>query len=88
MNCSSLKHSGSETNILSLDDVRAHIGPMMRSPRRLLMVRAPMSPPSPLAHHWATPTYRSIHSTQAALHIIKSTSKHEQLKLSKTDLST
>jgi hypothetical protein len=31
-----LKHSGSETKILPLDDTRVHIGPMMRSPRRLL----------------------------------------------------
>jgi hypothetical protein len=29
MKCSSFKHSGSETKILSLGDTRARIGPMM-----------------------------------------------------------
>jgi hypothetical protein len=28
MKCSGLKHSGSETKILALDDTRARIGPM------------------------------------------------------------
>jgi hypothetical protein len=32
MKCASLKHSGSETKILSLNDARACIGPMMQEP--------------------------------------------------------
>jgi hypothetical protein len=72
----------------SLGEARARIGPMMRSPRLLLMGRAPMSPPSPLALHWATPTYHSSHSTRTALHTINPQAKAEQLKLSKTDPST
>jgi hypothetical protein len=63
MKCSSLKHRRSETKILSLDDAKARIGPMMRSPRLLLTGWAPKSPPSPQAHHWTTPTYHSSHNT-------------------------
>jgi hypothetical protein len=40
MKCSSLKHSGSETKIVSLDDTRVRIDPKMRSPRLLLTGRA------------------------------------------------
>jgi hypothetical protein len=61
MKCSSWKHSGSKTKILALDDTRACIGPMMQNPRLLLMGRAPKSPPSPQARHWATPI---CHSSQ------------------------
>jgi hypothetical protein len=68
MMCLSLKHSGSETKILPLSDTRAHISPMMRSPRLLLTGRAPMSPPNPRARHWATPNCHSSHSTLASLH--------------------
>jgi hypothetical protein len=75
MKCSSLKHSGSETKILALDETRARIGPTMRSPRRLLMGWAPISPSNPRAHHWATQTCHNIRSIQASLHIIKFTSK-------------
>jgi hypothetical protein len=56
MKCSSLKHSGSETKILSLGDTRARIGPMMQSPRLLLTGWAPKSLSSPRAHHWVTLT--------------------------------
>jgi hypothetical protein len=50
MKCSSLEHSGSKTKILALDDTRARIGPMMRSPRLLLTGHTPKSP-SPHSHH-------------------------------------
>jgi hypothetical protein len=75
MKCSSLKHSGSETKILTLGDTRARIGPKMRSPRLLLMGRAPKSLPTLWAHHWATPTYHSSHKTLATLHTIE---KHKK----------
>jgi hypothetical protein len=75
MKCSSLKHSGSKTKILSLDDTRARIGPMMQRPQLLFTGRAPKSLPSPRAHHWATPICHSSHNTQTSLHTIKSTSK-------------
>ncbi len=75
MKCSDLKHNGSETKILALDETRARIGPMMRSPRLLLTGRAPKSPPNPQARHWATPTCHNNHNTLASLHTIKSTSK-------------
>jgi hypothetical protein len=75
MKCSSFKHSGSETKILSLDNTRTRVSPMTQSPRLLLTGRAPKSPPNPRAHHWATSTYRNSHNTQAPLHTIKSTSK-------------
>jgi hypothetical protein len=75
MNCSSLKHSGSETKILALDDTRVRIVPMIRSPRLLLTERAPKSLLSPWAHHWATPIYYISRNTQASLHTIQSTSK-------------
>jgi hypothetical protein len=71
MKCSSLKHSGSETKILSLGDTRARIGPKMLSPRLLLMRWAPRSLPNPRAHHWATPICRSSHNTLASLHTIE-----------------
>jgi hypothetical protein len=71
MKCSSLKHSESETKILSLGDTRARIGPKMRSFRLLLTGRALMSPPNPQAHHWATPNYHNSHNTMAALHTIE-----------------
>jgi hypothetical protein len=51
MKCSSLKHNRSETKILALDDTMARIGPMMQSPRRLLMGPAPKSLLSPRARH-------------------------------------
>jgi hypothetical protein len=69
MKCSRLKHSGSETKTLSLDDTRARIGPKMRSPRLLLTGQAPMSLPNPRARHWATPNCHGSHSTLASLHI-------------------
>jgi hypothetical protein len=75
MKCSTLKHSGSETEILALGDTRARIDPMMQSPQLLLTGRAPKSPPSPRAHHWATPIYHSSRNTQSSLHTIRSTSK-------------
>jgi hypothetical protein len=75
MKCSSLKHSGRKTKILSLDDTRAHIGPKMWSPRLQLTGRAPKSPPSLRARHWATPNCHSSRNTQACLHTVKSTSK-------------
>jgi hypothetical protein len=75
MKCSSLKHSGNEIKILSLDDARARIGPMMQSPQLLLTGRAPKSPPNPRAHHWAILTCHSSHNTWAPLHTIKYTSK-------------
>jgi hypothetical protein len=70
MKCSSLKHSESEPKILSLDDASARIDPIMRSPRLMLMGRAPKSPPSPRAHHWATPTCHNSHNNRASLHTI------------------
>jgi hypothetical protein len=73
MKCSSLKHSGSETKILSLDDTRACIGPKMWSPRLLLTGRAPMSPRKPRSHHWATPNCHSSHNTLTSLHTIENT---------------
>jgi hypothetical protein len=71
MKCSNLKHSGSETKILTLDNARARIGPKMRSPRLLLTGWAPKSPPNPRAHHWATPTCHNSHNTLASLHTIE-----------------
>jgi hypothetical protein len=56
-------------------DIRARIGPMMRSPRLLVTGRAPKSPSNPRAHHWATLTCHSCHNTRASLHTIKSISK-------------
>jgi hypothetical protein len=64
----SFKHSKSETKILTLGDARAHIGPKMRSPQLLLTGRAPKSPPTPRAHHWATLTCHSNHKTLTSLH--------------------
>jgi hypothetical protein len=75
MNCSSFKHSGSETKILTLGDTRVRIGPKMRSPRLLLTGRAPKSLPIPRARHWATPTCHSNHKTLTSLHTIE---KHKQ----------
>jgi hypothetical protein len=70
MKCSSLKHSGSQTKILSLGDTRARIGPKLRSPRLLLTGQAPKSPPKLLVRHWATPNCHSSHNTLASLHTI------------------
>jgi hypothetical protein len=75
MKCLSLKHSGSETKILSLGDTRARIGPMMQSPWLLFTGQAPKSISSPRAHHWATPICHNNRNIQACLLIIKSTSK-------------
>jgi hypothetical protein len=75
MNCSSLKHIGIETKILALNDTRARIGPMMRSPRLLLTVRALKSLPSPWARHWATLICHNSHNTQTSLYAIQSISK-------------
>jgi hypothetical protein len=75
MKCSSFKHSGSETKILSLGDTRVIIGPKMRSPRLLLTGRTPMSPPNPWARHWVTLNCHSNHKTLTSLHTIEFTSK-------------
>jgi hypothetical protein len=75
MKCSTLKHGGSENKILPLDDARARIGPMMRSPRPLLTGWAPKSLFNPQARHWGTPTCHSSRNTQACLHTFKYTSK-------------
>jgi hypothetical protein len=76
MKCSSSKHCGSETKILSLGNTRARIRTKMPSPRLLVMGRAPKSAPNPQAHHWATPNCHSSHNTLTSLHTkIKSTSK-------------
>jgi hypothetical protein len=75
MKSSSLKHSRSETKILSLGDTRVCIGTKMRSPRLLLMGRDPMSPPKLRVRHWATPNCHSSHKTLASLHTIEFTSK-------------
>jgi hypothetical protein len=89
MKCSSLKYSGSETKILSLDDTRARIAPKMRSPRLLLTGQAPKSPPTHQARRWATPTCHSSHKTLASLHTNENPqAKPEQLKLNKIDPST
>jgi hypothetical protein len=71
MKCSSLKHSESETKILSLSDTMACIGPKMRSPRVLLTGRDTMSPPNHRAYHWATPNCHISHNTLASLYIIE-----------------
>jgi hypothetical protein len=70
MKCLSLKHSGSKTKILSHEDARARIGPMMQSPCVLLMGQAPKFSPSPRAHHWAAPTCDNSLKTRASLHTI------------------
>jgi hypothetical protein len=75
MKCSSFKHSGSETKILTLGDTKAHISPKIRSPQLLLMGRAPKSLPTHRAHHWATPTCHSSHKTLATLY---TSEKHKQ----------
>jgi hypothetical protein len=80
MKCSSLKHSGRETKILSLGDTRARISPMMWSPRLLFTGWAPKSLPSPRAHHWATPICHTSRNIQTCLHIIKSISKTWAIK--------
>jgi hypothetical protein len=88
MKCSSLKHSESETKILSLGDTRARIGPKMQSPQLLLMGQAPKSTPNPQARHWTTPNCHISHNTLASLLTIKNPqAKPEQLNLSKTDPS-
>jgi hypothetical protein len=69
------EHSGNETKILTLNDTKARIGPMMRSPRLLLTGQALKSHPSPRAHHWATQIYNISRNTQSSLHTIKSISK-------------
>jgi hypothetical protein len=71
MKFSSFKHSGSETKILTLSEIRARIGPKMRSPRLLLTGRAPKSPPKPRARHWTTPTCHITHKILASLHTIE-----------------
>jgi hypothetical protein len=71
MKCSSSKHTGSETKIITLGDTRACIGPKMQSTQLLLTGRGPKSPPNPRARHWATPNYHSSHNTLAFLHIIE-----------------
>jgi hypothetical protein len=71
MKCSSLKHSGSETKILSLNDTWVRIGPKMRSSRLLLKGQALKSHRNRQAHHWATPTYHSSHKTLTSLHTIE-----------------
>jgi hypothetical protein len=75
MKCLSLKHNGSGTKILALDDTMVRIGHMMRSHRLLLTGRAPKSPPSHRAHHWTTQICHNIRNTQASLHIFKSINK-------------
>jgi hypothetical protein len=88
MKCLSLKHSGSKIKILALGNIRACIGPMMRSPRLLLTGQAPKSPYSPRTRHWATPICYSSHNTEASLHTFNPQTKLEQLNLSKTGMST
>jgi hypothetical protein len=63
MKCSSLKHSGRESKILPLDDARARISPMMRSPQLLLMGQASKSLLKSQARHWATPTCHNSRNT-------------------------
>jgi hypothetical protein len=75
LKCLRLKHNGSETKILTLNDIKAHIGPMIRSPRLLLTGQTPKSHPSPRAHHWATQIYNISRNTQTSLHTIKLISK-------------
>jgi hypothetical protein len=75
MKLSSFKNSGSETKILTLSDIRARIGPRMRSHRLLLTGRAPKSLPMLQAHHWATPTCHGSHKTLASL---RTREKHKQ----------
>jgi hypothetical protein len=82
---SSLKHSGSETKVLSLDDTRVRIGSKMWN-LRLLLTGWALTSPKYWAHHWVAPTYHSSHKILVSLHIIE-IHKPEQLKLSKTDLS-
>jgi hypothetical protein len=57
MKCSSLKYSGSETKILSLDNIRVRIDPMMQSPRLLLTGQAPV----PLGGLDPSPSVASVH---------------------------
>jgi hypothetical protein len=71
MKCSSSKHSGSKTKILTLGDIRARIGPKMRSPRLLLTGRALMSPLRLRVHHWVTPNCHNSHKILASLYTIK-----------------
>jgi hypothetical protein len=71
MKCLSLKHSETETKILSLGNISARIGPKMRSPRLLLTGRAPKSSPKPWARHWATLNCHNSHNTLTSLHIIE-----------------
>jgi hypothetical protein len=88
MKCLSLKHSGSETKILALDDTRAHIIPMMRSPQLLLMGRAPKSLPNPRAHHWVTPFATAVTILRHLCTHLNPQANLEHLKLSKTSPST
>jgi hypothetical protein len=75
MECLSFETQRKWTKILPLDDTRACISPVMRSPQLLLTGRAPKSLPSSRAHHWATPIGHSNLNTQTSLHTFKSTSK-------------
>jgi hypothetical protein len=88
MKCWSLKHSGSETKILALDNTRARIDPMMRSPRRLLMGRAPKVLS---ALDLATGPHKFATTVTILRHLCTQLNpqvKFEQLNLSKTDPST
>jgi hypothetical protein len=71
MKYSGFKHSGSETKILPLGDIRARISPKMLSHRLLLTGQTLKSSLNPRAHHWATLTCHSSHKTLASLHTIK-----------------
>jgi hypothetical protein len=84
----SLKHSGSETKILALDDIRVRIGSMMRSPHccsrgglpSLFSVLGLATDPYPFATTVAI--LRHVYTQ------LNPQAKLEQLKLSKTDPST
>jgi hypothetical protein len=88
MKCSSLKHSGSETKILGLDDIRAHISPMMQSPRRLLTGQAPKSPQVLELANWPHKLATIVAILRHLCTQLNSQARLEQLNLSKTDPST
>jgi uncharacterized protein YigE (DUF2233 family) len=75
MKCLSLKHSGSETKILAVDDTRACIELYDAKSSTTAYGADSQVSSSPRVRHWATQICHNSHNTQAFLYTIKSISK-------------
>jgi hypothetical protein len=75
MKCSSLKHSRIEIKILPLGDIRARIGPMMRSPHLLFTSGLPNLFPALVLTTGPHPIATTIAVLRHVCTQIKSTSK-------------